>query len=404
MIQGSFVKSYDILVAGGGIAGVSSAIASAREGMNTALIEKTVMFGGLATSGLILVYLPLSDSYGNQVTFGLAEELLHASIKYGPGDIPSDWRDPNTPSRYSVWFSPASFALALDEVLLDAGIDLWLDTIISDTIVENDRVVGVMVENKSGRGIIKAKCVIDATGDADVAYKAGAPCIEQDNWLSIWAIEASLNLATSAVSENSGSKLNFSRRLGASDTGKGAPEGMRKFYGTKGKDVSEFILEGRKLLREFYRKEQSKHGPSGRNDIFPVALPSMAQFRTTRRIAGIKTLNSDDHDKHFDDCVGVIADWRNGKVLWEIPYYTLVPKNIKGLLSAGRCISADGEAWQATRVIQASALTGEIAGISASIAVKNDTTPDFLDVYLIQSQLKNKNFLININELNRCEL
>lgn len=401
MLSRSFTKSYDVLVAGGGIAGVSAAIASAREGMNTVLIEKTVMFGGLATSGLILVYLPLSDSYGNQVTFGLAEELLHASIKYGPGDIPSDWHDPNTPSRYSVWFSPASFALTLDEILLDAGVELWLDTLICDAIVENSRVVGVEVENKSGRGIIKAKCVIDATGDADVAYRAGASCTERDNWLSIWSIETSLKLANSAVSEGSGSKLSFSRRLGASDTGKGAPEGMKKFYGTNGKDVSEFILEGRKLLREFYKKEQSKYGSSGRNDIFPVALPSMAQFRMTRRIVGMETLGSDDHDKHFNDCVGVIADWRDGKVLWEIPYYTLVQKDLKGLLSAGRCISADGEAWQATRVIQASALTGEIAGVIASIAIKNDTTPDRLDVKLVQSQLKNKGFLININELNR---
>lgn len=395
----SFVKSYDVLVAGGGIAGVSAAIASAREGMKTVLIEKTVMFGGLATSGLILVYLPLSDSFGNQVTFGLAEELLHASIKYGPGDIPNDWHDPKTPSRYSVWFSPASFALALDEMLLNAGVNLWLDTLIIDTIVKNNRVVGVEIVNKSGKGIIKAKCVIDATGDADIAYQSGAPCIEQENWLSIWAIEASLKLANEAVLEGSGSKLNFSRRLGANDNGIGAPEGIKKFCGTKGKDVTEFLLEGRKLLREFYRKEQSKYGASGRNDIFPVTLPSMAQFRTTRRIVGIKTLNSDDHDKHFDDCVGIVADWRNGKVLWEIPYYTLVQRDIKGLLSAGRCISADGEAWQATRVIQASALTGEIAGITASIAVKNDTIPDHLDVKLIQSQLKGKSFLIDINEL-----
>ncbi|HGE70369.1 TPA: FAD-dependent oxidoreductase, partial [Candidatus Poribacteria bacterium] len=119
-----YSKEYDVLVAGGGVAGVASAVASARQGMKTAIIEKTIIFGGLATSGLILVYLPLSDNRGNQVTFGFAEELLKASIKYGPGDIPADWSDPNTMSRYSVKFSPSAFALALDEVLIDAGVDL----------------------------------------------------------------------------------------------------------------------------------------------------------------------------------------------------------------------------------------------------------------------------------------
>jgi ribulose 1,5-bisphosphate synthetase/thiazole synthase len=394
-----YSKYYDVLVAGGGVAGVSAAVASAREGMNTALVEKTIIFGGLATSGLILVYLPLSDSRGNQVTFGLAEELLHASIKYGPGDVPSDWRDPKTGSRYSAWFSPASFALALDEVLLDAGVDLWLDTLICDTVVKGDRVVGIEVENKSGRGFIGAKCVIDATGDADVAYHAGAPCVEQDNWLSVWAMEASLETAGQAVSENSGRKLNSSRRLGASDTGEGAPDRMRKFYGTNGKDVSEFVLEGHKLLREFYKSEQSLRGLSGRNDIFPMVLPSVAQFRTIRRIEGIKTLKTGEFRKHFDDCVGMVADWRGGRDVWEVPYYTLVPQKVKGLLTAGRCISAEGEAWQVMRVIQAAVHTGEIAGLSAALSVRLDTTPDSIDMKALQNQLKQKGFLIDICEL-----
>ena len=398
MSEIKYSKHYDVLVAGGGVAGVSAAVASAREGMNTALVEKTIIFGGLATSGLILVYLPLSDNRGNQVTFGLAEELLHASIKYGPGDVPSDWRDPKTGSRYLAWFSPASFALALDEVLIDAGVDLWLDTLICDTVVKGDRVVGVEVENKSGRGFIGAKCIIDATGDADVAYHAGAPYVEQDNWLSIWSMEASLDTAKQTVADGSGKKLNSVRQLGASNIGAGAPEGMKKFYGTNGKDVSQFVLEGRNLLRDFYKKEQSKRGESGRNDVFPITLPSTAQFRTTRRIEGIKTLKTGDHYKHFDDCVGMIADWWSGRDVWEVPYYALVPQKIKGLLTAGRCISAEGEAWEVMRVIQASVHTGEIAGISAVLSVKSDTTPDKLEINEIKHQLKQRGFLLDVRE------
>ncbi len=395
-----YSKFCDVLVAGGGIAGVASALASARMGLHTILVEKTIILGGLATSGLILVYLPLSDNKGNQVTFGIAEELLHASIKYGPGDIPSDWKNPETQSRYMVWFSPASFALALDKLLIDSGVEIWLDTLICDSVTKDEHIIGVEIENKSGRGFIGAKSIIDATGDADVVFRAGAPCIEKDNWLSIWAIEASLDIAQKSVSEKSGSALNKLRSLGGSDVGIGAPDGIRKYYGTKGKDVTEFVLEGRKLLREFYEKEQKR---LNRKDIFPITLPSMAQFRTTRRIDGIKTISNGDEFKHFDDCVGMVADWRDGKNIWEIPYYTLVPKGIKGILTAGRCISANDEAWQVMRVIQASAHTGEVAGVASAMSVKLDTTPDKLDIRMLQKELLLRDFLLNINKLDNHE-
>ena len=394
-----YSKSYDVLVAGGGIAGVAAALAAARAGMKTALVEKTITFGGLATSGLILVYLPLSDNRGNQVTFGIAEELLLESIKYGPGDVPKDWQNPETRSRYMARFSPAAFTLALDRVLLEAGVEIWLDTLISDSIVESDRVNGLEVINKSGRGILSAKCIIDATGDADVAYYAGAPCAEQDNWMSIWWMEASLEHAKAAVADNSGKKLNLDRRLGGSNTGDGTPEGIRKFCGTNGKDVSQFVLEGRKLAREYYEREQSKLGKTGRNDVFPMTLPTMAQFRTTRRIVGIKTLATGDAFKHFDDCVGMVADWRGGKDVWEVPYYSLVPQKIKGLLAAGRCMDSEGQAWEVMRVIQAAAHTGEIAGVASSLSVKLDTTPDALDISILQKELKQRKFLMDVSDL-----
>ena len=394
-----YSKSYDILVAGGGVAGVAAAIASARAGMKTALIEKTIIFGGLATSGLVTPYLPLSDSRGNQVTFGIAEELLHESIRYGPGDIPSDWRNPKMRSRYMARFSPAAFALALDKVILDAGADLWLDTLICETVMEGDRVTGVEVENKSGRGLISAKCIIDATGDADVACRAGAPCAEQDNWLTIWAMEASLGQAKEATAEGSGRKLNVARRLGGSDNGKGTPAKARKFYGTNGRDVSEFVIEGRKLLREFYEMEQSRLGSLARNDIFPMTLPSMAQFRTTRRIVGVKTLGNGEFNRHFDDCVGMVADWRGGRDVWEIPYYTLVPRDAKGILAAGRCISTEDQAWEVMRAIQAAAHTGEVAGVAAVLSVKSDTTPDAIDIAALQKELERRGFLMDVRKL-----
>jgi len=82
-----FSAEYDVVVAGAGVAGVAAALASARRGLKTCLVEKTIMNGGLATIGSVLYYLPLSDTHQQQLIFGISEELLHASIKYGPGDI-----------------------------------------------------------------------------------------------------------------------------------------------------------------------------------------------------------------------------------------------------------------------------------------------------------------------------
>jgi len=392
-------KDFEVIVAGAGVAGVGAALAAARTGARTALVEKTIFPGGLATAGNILHYLPLSDSRGRQVTFGIAEELLHAAIRYGPGDVPPDWRDPDTSSRYSARFSPASFAMTLDEALLGAGVDIWFDTLICASAVQGNRITGIEVENKSGRGLLTARCIIDATGDADVAFRAGAPCAEQDNYLTLWALGASLDAATQAVQENDGTPLLQRVILGGSDTGVGHPEGMKKFIGTDGKEVSEFVLESRRLLREYYREKQTGLGPQGRKNAFPLTLPAVADFRTTRRIEGHCRLEDGQMFTHFDDCVGLVADWRRGRDVWEVPYGALVPQGIKGLLAAGRCISAAGQAWEVMRVIQAAVLTGEVCGTAAATAVHLDTTPDALDIGSLQKELRKRNFLLDIRDL-----
>ena len=137
--------SFDVLIAGAGVAGVAAALECARSGMKTALVEKTILPGGLATSGLIYAYLPLCDGNGRQVTFGIAEELLHLSLRYGPGDVPPNWRrERNAPEarRYCVVFSPASFVLALDEALAEAGVEVTFDTLVTGAVVRQPRCRG----------------------------------------------------------------------------------------------------------------------------------------------------------------------------------------------------------------------------------------------------------------------
>jgi len=387
----SFEREFDVLVAGAGVAGVAAALESARAGLRTALVEKTILVGGLATSGLINFYLPLCDGKGHQVTYGIAKELLHLSLKYGPGDVPAGWcngTEAERRGRYQAMFSPAALVLALDKALVEAGVALWLDTLACWPVKDRDRVVGVEVENKSGRGVLRAQCVIDATGDADIAHRAGANCVESDNWLSVWALQASFETAEKAMAQPDRASLLDCVQLGANNAGRGAPPGTEKLHGTDAEQVTQFVLEGRRLLREHYQAQHARGGNLSRHKLFPVTLPSMAQFRTTRRIVGRETLSGGQHGVHVPTSIGLVADWRKAGYVWEIPYGTLIPTTITGLIVAGRCISSQGDAWEVTRVIPAAALTGQIAGIAAGLAVQHNTTPGRLEAQDIQQQLK----------------
>lgn len=398
-----FERSYDVVVVGGGVAGIAAALEAARAGLSTALVEKTILLGGLATTGLVNIYLPLCDGQGRQVTFGIAEELLHLSIKYGPGDIPPDWQEQtnavNSRKRLLAAFSPASFILSLDEVLEEAGVALWLDSLGCLPRMEGARITGVEVETKAGRALLHAKCVVDATGDADIAFRAGAPCADGDNWLTIWAIQTSLEKARKAVENEDPAALLDVIRLGGNAWGSGHPAGQEKMTGLDPESVTQFTLQSRKLLREHYRQRQAGMGEQGRQALFPLTLPSMAQFRTTRRILGVEGLSDGQHGRHFASSIGLAADWRKPGYVWEIPYGTLLPQQVTGLLVAGRCIAAEGDAWEVTRVIPAAALTGQAAGLAASLSVKTGTPPERIDVLTIQKAMRGRSIPVHLEEI-----
>lgn len=385
-----FHKSYDVAVIGGGVAGVAAALQAARSGKRTVLIEKTVFPGGLATTGLIYIYLPLCDGNGKQVTFGIGEELIKLSLKYGPGDIPENWKDGRNSAeakRYRCIFSPAAFMLALDEALQQAGVDIWLDTLVCGAeIDENSNLKAVIVENKSGRGSINAARFIDASGDCDVARYAGVPCISAENYLAMWALEYN-------AMHKSGSFNKLAEHLNMF-TGGYYPDGApampekHKYRGISGRMVSDFMLEGRRLFREHYQKIYAS-GDGDRKSVFPLTLPAMAQFRKTFCIQGQKVLQPGQHGQYCEDSIGLAADWRKPGFVWEIPYGTLVPRNVNNLLAAGRCTSSEGDAWEVTRVIPSAALTGQIAGLAAALSIDENTGTAQLDVKLLQKNIIN---------------
>ena len=402
-----FRRSYDVVVCGAGVAGVAAALEAARAGLNVALVEKTVLTGGLATTGLVLIYLPLCDGNGTQVTFGIAEELLHSSLRYGPGEVPASWRgerDAAEARRFRVAFSPASFVLAIDEALEAAGVDVWLDTLFCRAVLDADpvvgrRVVGIEVENKSGRGELRADVFVDATGDADVAQRAGAECALGRNFLSYWALGASLDHARTAAESGSAAPLLQSMRVGADAWGRGHPADYPLTSGVDGREVSRFVLDGRRLLREQYRARQEKVGADGRGDVYPLTLAAMPQYRTTRRIVGRENLTSGGENVSRPDSIGLAADWRCAGKVWEIPYGTLVPVGMSGLLAAGRCIGSGEDAWEVTRVIPAAALTGQAAGAAATLAVKGKTTPDRIEPAAVQAVMRAREVPLHLAEV-----
>ena len=160
----------DVVVCGGGPGGLPAAIAAARHGARTLLIERYGFLGGLATAGLVAPILGQhAHNSAQPIVEGLLKEL--AERMHALGGAPT-WEEALT--KWGINFDAEAFKRAADMMVQEAGVQLLLHTLVTDVILENDRIAAVVIENKSGRQAIQAKIVIDATGDADVAARAGA--------------------------------------------------------------------------------------------------------------------------------------------------------------------------------------------------------------------------------------
>lgn len=408
-----FDVKYDVAVIGGGIAGVAAALQAARSGKKTVLVEKTILLGGLATSGLVYIYLPLCDGNGHQVTFGLCEELIRKSIQYGPGKIPEHWQDGKNAreeERFRCIFSPAAFMLALDEAVQEAGIDVWFDTLVCGAEVNGNRLTGAIVENESGRGVIHAKRFVDASGSSILARRAGVPCLDENNYLSIWAIEyrkdanpegenLGKNVAVCACGAwaNGGTSMSDRELARAGLT----REMLRQapYRGISGRKVSEYVLRTRNCLREHFLTNYES-GKYDRNSNYALKLPVMPQFRKIYCIKGEYVLKENEHATFFEDSIGLLADWRKAGFVWEIPYRTLYPENrLGGLLAAGRCSAASGDAWEVTRVIPSAAMTGQVAGLAAALSIDENVEPADLNVPLLQTELRKLGFPLHLADV-----
>ncbi len=377
---------YDVVVVGGGIAGVAAAVAAAREGAKTIIIEKAVAFGGLATLGLVSWYEPLCDHLGKQMTAGIPEELLQLSIQYGFDTLSDEWKNGSRPKEktanncYATFYSPSIFMLALDKYLEDNGVSIRVDTLATFPVMEEDVCRGVVVESKSGREFFGAKVVIDATGDASVMDGAGVPCIIGENFFTSLAQGFTYERAQKYVEDKDANHMSMWIHAGSNLNGVGQ-EGHKMYRGTDADEVTEFLLKTRRATLDKI-KDQDKNA----RDV--SRIPMMPDFRTIRHIVGEYEFSGNDVRVHFEDTIGSCNDFRTKDRHYHIPYRCMYNKGFKNLLAAGRIVSCDREGWEITRVIPVAALTGEAAGTAAAMAVRENKAVFDIDVKELQKTLQ----------------
>jgi hypothetical protein len=388
---------YDVIVAGGGIAGIAAAVSAARLGSRVLIIEKSAILGGLATLGLISWYEPLCDGEGHMMIYGIAEELLRLSIKYGYGNLPKEWEhgqpesSPAAP-RYATFFSPNIFALALDRYLEENGVDVRFDMMAACPIMDGGHCNGIITESKHGREFFGASMIVDASGDADIMVRANVPCVVHGgNYLTALVMRSDLNHYQSALEKKDILKGRSWYNAGSDLFGTGHPKEMHLFSGITNEEITEYLLRSRKLVFDSIKDEDRKS-----RDI--ITLPGMAQLRKTRRIDGDYVLQETDMFQHFDDSIGSIGDFAYRGQRFEIPYRCLYRSGFDNLLAAGRIISADGRGEEVVRVIPVAAMTGEAAGAAAHLAVKHNTSVARLSVEALQSTLAAQKVQIHIPE------
>jgi hypothetical protein len=388
--------SCDVLVAGGGIAGVAAALAAARIGASVILVEKTCSLGGLATLGNVTYWLPLCDGRGRQVSGALAQELLELSVRDLKRDnsgarfigIPECWKpggdaDARILTRFTAQFNPSSYLMALEELATKSGVRILYDTRVCALRQRAGLITHLVVENKSGRRAIACRSVVDATGDADICFLAGEETESLDsNVLCGWFYrldDAGLKLETLTKSYSP---------LATRENAVGP-----FFRGDDAQDVTDQVLQSRALIRQ--RLLEMRHSDPER-DIQLICPPSIPTFRMTRRLLGSFSLGEEHMHRSFEDTVGLTGDWRKPGPVYAFPLRSLCGVRNRNLLAAGRCASVDSSAWDLTRALPGCAVTGEAAGTAAALSVRESKCRvDELSFSTLRRQLESQGVLLD---------
>jgi hypothetical protein len=439
------VREVDVAVVGGGPGGVGSAIAAARAGAKTVLIERYGHLGGMASGGLINILPNLSDISGKQHIFGLNQEIISRMEARGAAFFPEkkhwgttdsavvdyyahanmQWfyirRDPNIGGKervlYTAVVDPEVLKDELNDMVAESGAQLLLHSWGTRPIMDGNTVKGVFFESKSGRQAILAKVVIDSTGDGDIFVGAGAEFDDElDNeirtaWLAFtfWIANVDVkrleDFRRSQPVKHAELMQELTRLGGYTHYFNGIlkhQEGVIWFHtfqiqpeASDAQDVEELTrvdVRGRKramITYEFIRK----YMPGCERSFIMQTAPQLGT-QGGRRVIGEYVLSPSDmeSDEIFEDTIAVLANNDNGDISAKhpsicIPYRCLVPVKVDGLLVACRAFSSTNSVNQYFNIIPPCIAYGQAAGTAAAIAAKAGIQPRRVDYKELRGNL-----------------
>ncbi|MBE6593510.1 MAG: FAD-dependent oxidoreductase [Ruminococcaceae bacterium] len=387
-------KKYDVIVCGGGVAGAAAAYSAAKRGSSVLLLEKTTILGGLATTGLINLFVPMCNGRGKQIIFGLAEKWLRDSALYGYDTIPEPWKNGEpaeyTEVRYVQRYSPYIFAYQLASDMVSVGVDILFDCIGVEPVLDGDRCCGVVTESKSGLELYECKVLIDTTGDADLLRAAGVPIRKGENFFTYCTKMITLDGCKTALEARDIAKLYSGLSGGGINLyGDGQPSDVPRWSGLSVDEVNDYLLRNQLIVLDKLKASADK-----RRERDIAMIPTMPQFRTTACIVGDSTLTVHDAYKHYDDSICAINDFDHRDHLFEVRYGTLCRRDVPNILTAGRSASATGYGWDVLRVIPPAILTGQAAGEAASLAIEKKVDVAAVPIRELQSRLESANVMI----------
>jgi glycine/D-amino acid oxidase-like deaminating enzyme len=386
------IDRCDVLVVGGGSAGLAAAIAAKRQGADVILVERYGYLGGLASGGLIVLLLTLDDGTGQQVVAGLCQELVDRLEARNACRYPqkSEWGDPNDELiekyrrwglvwgsaphkvRYSVAYDPEEFKFVANTWVAEAGVRMMFHRWATDIVREGHRITHIILASKAGRHAIACDTVIDTSGDGDIFVLAGEPFeLEQVHpWL--WFRMSGIDDAA-FDSKASGSFFFRTVHEGQALMPWGAAERIdRRIDATNPADLTHAEIECRRMVMEEVDRLRAQVPGFERSHLTDIALT--LGITESRRLQGRYVLARDDLDQPFDDVIAVTGHWTKYACTYQIPYRSLLPQETSNLLAAGRCISVDHRTHHATKEIPACMATGEAAGTAASLALRSKSS------------------------------
>ena len=411
--------SSDLVVVGGGPAGIAAALAGARNGLSVTLLERYPYLGGLASGGMVLV---LDDMCNGQeiAVRGLCADLIARLERLGLAVTPPEadrrsdaamWRKWSRwgvfdftshlkpqPIVYAAAFDPDGFKRVSNEMIAEAKINLRLHSWFSRAIVEDGAIKGVVCESKEGRQAILGKIVVDATGDLDVAASAGAPFIE-----GAYIVTTVFRLGGVNIEEAERFEYEEPEAFKAIDREAKRTIGgswdkwwlktplpgvvwcncphMANYDGLKVDDLTRADFEGRKRIAALLDFLHAKM--PGFRDCYVVDVAPQLGIRQTRLLEGLYVVTKEDvtERRHFADSVARGRDYYT-------PYRSLLPRDVKGLVVAGRHYSATSSAQRMSREIPPCMAMGEAAGEAAALALEGGVALDGVDVGKLQARLR----------------